>query len=426
MLVVLSAAASCTDNNPGISSDSGNNQDFKYIENDDEPLSYNAMEGGMQIKYFDGCIYFLNGSSAYGWQENHATLYRFNTKTGNLTTVCADPLCKHNSPECPFYSMENRFYVYENKIYYDRTYVFDYKETGFYADFVSFDISNSKLKQYIVYTDSIPDGIIGSQLYVDNYIFYYDIVVDSKTNTSKITINRMNLKDGSVVVMNADDSTNDNTIGFNNMFLFAVDQRIYFSDGKKIYSTDYNMNNRQDIMSVASLDSNIKTDGEYIYWGESERSDNAKLQTLYRAKLDGSGKTPLNIKAEKWQITKNYIYYLNPQETVIGKNEMEQRNGGDIVLEYNEIRRAAHDGLSNELVFSLIQDDIYFEIYPYYFSCVGNYIYTAYHTYTDKNNNGAYDDSEYYQSSDSKTYTILRIDVITGDTYYIHCGTEDN
>ena len=81
--------------------------------------------------------------------------------------------------------------------------------------------------------------------------------------------------------MNADDSTNDNTIGFNNMFLFAVDQRIYFSDGKKIYSTDYNMNNRQDIMSVASLDSNIKTDGEYIYWGEAKGliMQNCKLYT---------------------------------------------------------------------------------------------------------------------------------------------------
>jgi hypothetical protein len=189
LLVVLSAAASCTDNNPGISSDSGNNQDFKYIENDDEPLSYNAMEGGMQIKYFDGCIYFLNGSSAYGWQENHATLYRFNTKTGNLTTVCADPLCKHNSPECPFYSMENRFYVYENKIYYDRTYVFDYKETGFYADFVSFDISNSKLKQYIVYTVSSPmTAIFANAVRVRPYLA--DLTIGKKPLTfswAKIT-----------------------------------------------------------------------------------------------------------------------------------------------------------------------------------------------------------------------------------------------
>jgi hypothetical protein len=419
---------SCNDINQIAPSTTDENLDFEYTESDDEPIMYNTLNGGSEVKYFDGCIYFFNGNSS-GRQKNHATLYRFNVKTGNLTTVCPDPLCEHNTPDCPFYSMDSIYYIYENKIYYSRTYFLDidFKETGYYADFVSFDLSDSKLKQYIVYSDSIPEAVIGSELYIDKYRFYYDAIVDSKTNNIQTAICRMNLEDGSIDILIKDNSSNNDKTStlLINKFLFAVNQRIYFTDGREIYSTDYDMNNRQYILSGNFSSYKILTDGEYIYWGESEDSDNTDLQTLYRSKLDGSGERfSLGIKTEDWQLTENYIYYLNTSETNIGKNNITQRNSDDIVLTYNEIRRAALDGSSNEKVFSLINDDTNYEIY--YYTCVGNYIYAAYNTFIDNNKDGVFDDSEYYQSIVENTYTILRIDVTTGDTYYIHCGTEEN
>jgi hypothetical protein len=273
------------------------------------------MNGGSEVKYFDGCIYFFNGNS-YGRQENHATLYRFNIMTGNITTVCPDPLCAHNTPDCPFYAMDPDYYVYKNKIYYGRTFYFDidFKDLGFSSDFVSFDISESKLKQYYS-SEDISGALIGSELYVDKYRFYYDAIVDTKINTVNTTINRMNLEDGSIDVLKVNSSfkigSNDST-NFGDKFLFAIGQRIYFTDGMEIYSTDFNMNDRQDIISGAFISSKILTDGEYIYWGESEDSDNTNFKTLYRTKLDGSGeKSSIGIITEDWQLTKNYIYYLN-------------------------------------------------------------------------------------------------------------------
>ncbi len=428
LLFVQITVTSCNDNIPNMPSVTDGYLDFEYTESDDEPILYNTLNGGSEVKYFDGCIYFFNGNSN-GRQENHSTLYRLNTKTGNVTTVCPDPLCKHNTPDCPFYAMDSSYYIYKNKVYYTRTYFLDIdvKETGGYGDFVSFDLGDSKLKRYVAYDDSIHDTLFGSELFVDKYRFFYSAIVDTEAKKASPTINRMNLEDGSVDVLkegNPFDIGSSHSI-MGDKFLFTINKRVYFTDETKIYSTDYDMNNRQDILSGMVISSKILTDGEYIYWGESDDPDNVNLQTLYRAKLDGSGeKNPIGIKTANWQLTEKYIYYLNPKETIIGKNGLEQRPGDEIILSNNEIRRAAHDGSSNEAVFSLIQDDINFELYRYI--CVGNYVYTAYQTYTDSNNDGTIDDSEFYQSIYGEAYTVLRIDVTTGNTYYIHCGTEEN
>lgn len=428
-VVLIFTLSSCQSVLPSISVD--NNNVFGYIENDDEPYSYNAISGLSELKYYEGCIYFFNGGSSVG-RGNYSTVYRYNVATGNLTTVCPDPLCSHDIVDCPFYGIAPLFFVYNNNIYYKRSYGIYYYEkneySGYYADFVAFNLETSKIRQYFKYTETQFVPMMGKELYVGNYRFYYEFVNDDKNLKSYFNIHRVNLDDGSIVILKQDNLINPNAvtaISISDTLLFSVNYKIYFTDGSCVYSTDYDMFNRQDIINGKFIYDDIYTDGEYIYWGESEDLDNINLQTLYRAKLDGSGeKSPLGIKTASWQLTQKYIYYLNPQETIIGKNRIEQRPGSEIVLNNNEIRRAAHDGLSNEAVFTLIQDDTNFEIYSY--TCVGNYIYAAYHTYTDKNNDGAFDDSEYYQSTDEKTYSILRIDVTTGDTYYIHCGTGDS
>ncbi len=56
----------------------------------------------------------------------YLTLYRLNPVTGNITTVCADPTCTHNSPECPFYGFDDHFefYIENDILYYHQYYTF--------------------------------------------------------------------------------------------------------------------------------------------------------------------------------------------------------------------------------------------------------------------------------------------------------------
>ena len=439
MLFIILCLTSCDDETyiePPIDT-TKNNTIFEYTDNKDKPLDFNVIDGSDVIKYYNGYLYFLNGSTSL---SKSVTLMKYNIKSNNLTCVCADPLCDHNTPDCPLYGLNNSYYIYNDNIYFQRIYHYMHRKPNGNPDYMeyftgscSYNFSDMKLTIY----EQIENAEISdlgyteytSQLYTENYRYYYKYVYNESLENYIFSICRMDLNTKEIVVLDSDSNIEDSEDLFSTSlkitFLFHLNDRIYFTDGKTIYSTDFDMNDRQDVLNGTFIYSEIYTDGEYIYWGESEDSDNNILQTLYRAKLDGSGeKTSLGIKTEDWQITENYIYYLNPCETIIGKNEMEQRNGENIVLNNNEIRRTSHDGSSNEAVFSLIQDDTNFEIYQY--TCVGNYIYAAYETYTDNNNDGAINDSEFYQSTYAAAYTILRIDVTTGDTYYIHCGTEDN
>ena len=72
---------------------------FEFTESDDEPTdNYNLMLGWNILGFSDGYIYFVNGSSnPFNLQENQ-TLWKYNIKTNNLTSVCSDPICKHNTP----------------------------------------------------------------------------------------------------------------------------------------------------------------------------------------------------------------------------------------------------------------------------------------------------------------------------------------
>lgn len=85
---------------------------FEYIKFDDEPLDYyNLVVGWDQLQYINGYIYFRNGlANPFNFPENQ-TLWRYNVETNNITTVCPDPLCKHNTKDCPIFAISDNFYI---------------------------------------------------------------------------------------------------------------------------------------------------------------------------------------------------------------------------------------------------------------------------------------------------------------------------
>lgn len=59
--------------------------------------------------------------------------------------------------------------------------------------------------------------------------------------------------------------------------LFAVNGKIYFNNGGEIYSTDFDPENKEVILTGRFTTDQICTDGEYIYWGERETDGSGVL-----------------------------------------------------------------------------------------------------------------------------------------------------
>ncbi len=365
-----------------------------------------AQDGLSKIKYYDGCIYFIGPSFGNNVQK---TLWRYNIATDICSTVCADAICMHNTKDCPFFSMEKNFYISDNCVYYERTFPFG---TDRYYDFVRYDIENAKLKQYFK-SEDIERPTYKYELYVDGYRFYYKSVFDQVSGEYYFALHRLELATGDEVALFLND---DQGIDLDVQLLFALDEHLYFSDGREIFSADYEMNDKKTVLSGTFLYSDIYTDGQNIYWGEGEQD----AQSLYRARLDGSEKTSLGITAAKWQITSNYIYYLNTESYVVGKNSTTEMQGENIVIPSSELRRANLDGSDDTRVFEL-NGDICYEIIS--FCSVGRSIYLSYIKYYDANGDNAIEDGEIYQSIDTTDYSIMCINTQDGSVKYIRCET---
>lgn len=392
---------------------------FEYTESNDTHVSYNAINGTDFLQYNEGYIYFYNGyPTIFG--NRSSTLWKYNIQTGNLKTVCDDPLCTHNDPHCPIFGITPAFYIYNNNIFYRRSYRYvNGNKTEDYSGFMAYNMETSKIIVYNKY-DELLGPLYGKQLYVDNYRFYYEYSYDEESKTSYAMICRMNIDTKEIVTLKENNEEYENatsSFSLGTMFLFSLNNRIYFSDGTCIFSTDYNMENRITHIYGTFVYRDIYTDGEYIYYGVSDNYDDITVQTLYQIKLDGSDKKNLGVKTKTWRLTNNYIYYGALNQDIVEKNGLSGYSGENVTLSLNEIRRCFHDGTNDTQIFKFSNENINSEFLTYF--CVGNYIYGLYVNYTDNNNNGIIEDDEVYNSISSETYNILRVNMITGEYYYI-------
>lgn len=392
---------------------------YENIGMEDESIvDYNVFQTTSKLKYCDGYLYFYVGSS-YG--DSEMTLYRYNVQTGNITTVCADPLCQHSDKECPFYALDIQYAVYDDKIIYDRMFFLkgDIGDGDAYTESVIYDLMENTLTKYST-SDGFKDVLNDRELYSGNYRFFYNKVIEEETQESKLALCRMNLDSGEIVVLDENASTAGLTL--TSYMVFAVGEYLYFTDGKELYRTDMDLQEKTTVLSGSFDTQAIYTDGEYIYWGSRETKD-SNILTLYRAKLDGSDQTALGIQTYSFCLTENYIYYKNIDRYTHGKDKRSGSNGEEIGGVGTVLCRASHDGSNQEELFSFWQGDTFYLLrYPCY---VNNFVYCLYDTYTDADRDGAIRDDEYFESSDYKDYTILRIDLNTGEMDFIRCGTEN-
>jgi len=392
---------------------------FEYTLSDDRPVEFNAIRGSENIKYYNSFLYFKKPNPTI----LKPVLLRYNLKTGNLTYVCSDPLCSHDTPDCPLYGIIASYYIYDNKIFFRQSYTYhhlkpngtsDYIEK--YMGFSSYDLSNAKLTVYeqqsiINPTTSINLNEYAIQLYAGKYRYYYDYIYNDKLEKHVYSICRMNLDTKEIVVFDSESNTSSN---LNVAFLFCLDNRIYFSDLKSVYSTDYDLKDKKTV-AEGKFPDQMLTDGSRIFW-EEKIEDGSR--SLYSMNIDGSGQTALNVNTWAWKLTSNYIYYIINDKITVGKLQSNSISSSDLVLTGSELRRCKHDGSGDELVWKFEGEYANMRFIEWY--AVGNYIYASYTNWTDSDGDSIFTDSDRYQSIDAKNYNIMRINISDGDVQYIY------
>lgn len=398
-------------------------KEFTFTSSADVPITFNAIDGGQVLQYSNGYLFFHNNYNRdiFNFPEKR-TLMKYNVETDNLISVCSDPVCLHNTLECPFYAMYNTMYVFDGKIAYAQIYSNTSNDSEYFmlGQCNLYDSENlSKSVRNTIKTNSYTEYM--KMLPVDNYLLYYENMYNEELDEWVDGIYRWDIVDNTQTILCGEDNVYEpdsmypNTLACN--FLFAMDSRIYFTDGAIIFSTDANYEKRIDhVKGRFVLD--VFTDGEYIYYGVPVE-EGSYIQSLHRVDFNGENDIELDIVTQKEnvEITSNYIYYKKYDEVVIGKNRVSGYSGEDIILYSSEIWRCDHNGQKHELVYKFEGDMANYRIL--YETYVGNYIYGLYSWWEDADGDGIYEDGDDHFSATEDEYKIMRIDVTTGDIYII-------
>ena len=186
--------------------------EFTYTASDDEPCYFGSqsIDG---LKYRDGYIYIVCG-----------TPYRLNTETGNVTTVCGDPLCTHDSDECPFFRNSGTGTAYY--ISADGSLCFP-GDSGF----VRYD--QEKMKRVLL--DDYKGAaslFFAPEVYYDDYRIYSGFEYDPEKDEYTYGLRRADLKNGGSEFFGGTTDEDGNYLPLKAQPWFTVGDRLYLEDGK--------------------------------------------------------------------------------------------------------------------------------------------------------------------------------------------------
>lgn len=412
VLMLLLTLSSCTSNtSPIIITDFTEN--FSYVEANDKPYTYNCIDASVALQYSDGNIFFWGGPVGQ-WG---ATVCKLNPSTGIISSVCIDPLCDHNTPDCPFFGLRAWFYVYDNKVFYKRSYTYTYRNkdgsirsTLDVSDSVYFDIIDSKVNVLQPIIDKNAGEYL-RQLYTDNFRYYYDYIFDENFDGYLFKMCCQDINSGDVSVIGGE----NNKDAVLERFVFILNDRIYFVDGKRLYSR--NLDNTDEIVHcTGNFGEIVMTDGQSIYFEVVDGNDkNVFCMTDIN---DYSSATLIIEDCTDWFLTENYVYYTDGDSRNIGQSEIKGYANSEIILQGNNIFRCDHNGANHELIFSF--DNEYRNYQLTNMIVADNYVYGLYHLWNDSDKDGIYRDGDQFISNSSiEDFTIMRIDVTDGSVYFI-------
>lgn len=378
------------------------NEDWSYSASDDHPIDLYYIPT-KSLQYVNGSIYVFNRTI-----DDIVTLVRLDQESGNITSVCSDPLCNHNTIECPFGGNISGISIYQDEIYYWRSFMRKNVATGKYDQTIrQFCSYNLKTMNFTVHIEqAILNGISSGQymkmLFADEYCYFYDYVYYKETDTYQWLLKKMNINSSDVSVVNEIENSTDFPA---DVFLFIIEDRIYFKNPGEIYSTDINLNNKIVHVKGKFLSEDIFTNGKYIFYSVLDES--GMSETIHRVNLDGTNDVDLGISsAVNWCLTENYIYYFIPNQFDIPAGE----DGFEVTMYFDSIFRCDFEGKNREHVITLdpkqnSEIDALYQLTE--MVVAGNYIYSGFYSFKDVNMNEKVDAGEYVYNS----LGVMRIDI---------------
>jgi len=332
----------------------------------------------------------------------------------------------HDTVDCPFAGRIFYFYLKDNFIIYMRW--FYIPSEGEYHQYCTYDLENMKMKVLYEYLEERNSGSVSAASVLHNGFWYFhESVYDPETDTSGWGIHRLNLKSGKMDVIHTDDPDNSVKGKINNKLLFAIDDRLYFSDLKSIYSTDQDRNEKTIHFEADFTEMDAVTDGSYVYASIPEYDEQGNWtenSRLHRFSLTTGEDTDLGIETADWVLTEQYIYYYPSIQRLYLKDNTPDEAEVPFAF-YDSLWRCRHDGSGAEKVFDFYRYD---ETTGKITSAIaldgihiiiGDTIYAHYKVWEDKDGSGSQTtDDVFYKGSFSGECRILKLNLTDG-TYEV-------
>ncbi len=373
---------------------------------------------GDQLTVEDGYLHFDGGVG-----DGYVVPMRMNLETGNVTALCTDPVCAHNTVECPLYGMRHfipvrigektqilalRFYPYPEQ-------TLSGEEWTTVWDLVRYDPMSGEKTVLETY-----EGHMGftPEVYLGTYRFYISQVYDEEDNWIG-GLTRMDITTGKTELLFE---------GFY-MPLLEKDGRVWVSDGVGIFSFEAQSPSpflREEFSSPSAMlpdQTMCSTDGTNLYVTQNQ-SDTVRVFPLDGGEervISGSvgGSYARGGPGGGW------LYYFSGENTVLGDARIRGYASDKVELHGEEFRRcrpnpSAPDGTEDELVFRFEGEWASFR--PSHTVSDGRYLYCFYSWWEDPDGDGVYRDGDNRYSfpvNGHDNCSLLRIDCETGEAEII-------
>ena len=172
-----------------------------------------------------------DNSKEYLFSVSDGVLYKYNVHTGYRTTVCNDPLCKHDeNSNCMFYDIGEEVFWYKNTVlYYKENTLYQYNPEKQSAELL-YEAGGNILYMYLT----------NNLLFFDSVVFDYSPDADHPVS---VDIIRYDLSKASAEKLNKDTLYDIQCIDL------VVDDRLIWHDSgiQNMYSTDLDYGSRETI-----------------------------------------------------------------------------------------------------------------------------------------------------------------------------------
>lgn len=373
-------------------------QEYKTILDQYNEFSYVSSDDAASAETLDEIC-----SSRLQYSEEYDSIimimdipYLYNDKTGNLGSLCTDPLCFHNTADCPYHGLISGVVFANQKAYFNAL----EPAEGMYV-YYELDLKNGRKREL----RRRPMGAqVMSQYFDEDYAYYYDIIEqddsEQKTVNRYYAFMRQNLDTLETEELSRTEGYIDTVIRkrFGDTFLFRRQ-----SDGNLLIAPVDNLSAQTVIFDgfVSGKNNSMQIEGDTVFFLELTDAGAVLSSICY----DGTGCRSYPIpelfdKIQSYYVTEKYIYYM-------GNEPLDIPSGGvTSFLCPRTIWRMNRE--TEEITLAYEMDERLDLVDIEQFVVKGNYIYAKYVLFTE----------DYQAIDDSEGY--LRLGIADGSIYLIN------